>query len=57
MVKKSRRRRKKSLSTHASWRGALSFGLVTFPVETVNAIAPRQGDIHFHQIHAKCHNL
>jgi DNA end-binding protein Ku len=40
----------------ASWSGALSFGLVTFPVEAFNAIDREGSDIHFHQVHAKCHN-
>lgn len=39
----------------ASWKGNLSFGLVTFPVQAFNAINREQSDIHFHQLHAECH--
>ena len=39
----------------ASWKGNLSFGLVTFPVQAFNAINRAQSDIHFHQLHAECH--
>jgi DNA end-binding protein Ku len=39
----------------ASWNGNLSFGLVTFPVQALNAASREQGDIHFHQLHAGCH--
>lgn len=38
------------------WRGLLSFGLVSFPVEAVNAVNREASDIHFHQLHAQCHN-
>ncbi|MBX9655869.1 Ku protein [bacterium] len=39
----------------ASWRGDLRFGLVRFSVEAINAYSRSTGDIHFHQLHAKCH--
>jgi DNA end-binding protein Ku len=39
----------------ASWKGNLTFGLVTFPVQAFNAVNREQGDIHFHQLHAGCH--
>jgi len=39
----------------ASWKGNLSFGLVSFPVQAFNAHSPEHGDIHFHQLHATCH--
>ncbi len=39
----------------ASWKGNLSFGLVTFPVQAFNAINREGSDIHFHQLHAGCH--
>ena len=39
----------------ASWKGNLSFGLVSFPVQAVNALNRQQSDIHFHQLHATCH--
>src|SRR4029450_1088970 len=40
----------------ASWRGQLTFGLVSFPVQAINALNREQSDIHFHQLHATCHN-
>src|SRR5688572_12481894 len=39
----------------ASWKGNLSFGLVSFPVQAFNAINREGSDIHFHQLHAQCH--
>jgi DNA end-binding protein Ku len=39
----------------ASWKGNLTFGLVSFPVQAFNARNPEQSDIHFHQLHAACH--
>jgi DNA end-binding protein Ku len=39
----------------SSWKGQLTFGLVSFTVEAFNALNRDEGDIHFHQIHAKCH--
>jgi len=39
-----------------SWKGQLSLGLVTFTVEAFNALNRGQSDIHFHQLHAKCHS-
>lgn len=54
---KTSRKRTRSTSTHrASWRGQLTFGLVSFPVEAVNAVDRAKSDIHFHQLHAKCHS-
>lgn len=52
--------KKQTTRTHvarprASWRGPLKFGLVSLPVQAVNAIAREAGDLHFHQLHAKCH--
>src|SRR5262249_42905394 len=50
-------KREQTTAKHrASWRGFLSFGLVSFPVEAYNALDKEHGDIHFHQIHAECHN-
>lgn len=40
----------------ASWKGQLSLGLVSFTVEAFNALNRGQSDIHFHQLHAKCHS-
>jgi DNA end-binding protein Ku len=48
-------KKKKSPKHRASWRGHLSFGLVSFPVQAVNALNRQQSDIHFHQLHAECH--
>ncbi len=56
MAKKSRQPRGRSVGSHAGWRGTLAFGLVTFPVEAFNAFDREKSDIHFHQIHAKCHS-
>jgi DNA end-binding protein Ku len=39
----------------ASWRGPLTFGLVSIPVQAVNARDPKHSDIHFHQLHAADH--
>jgi DNA end-binding protein Ku len=39
----------------ASWKGNLSFGLVSFPVQAFNARNPERSDIHFHQLHTACH--
>jgi DNA end-binding protein Ku len=48
-------RKKGTPKARASWRGHLSFGLVSFPVQAVNALNRQQSDIHFHQLHAGCH--
>lgn len=40
----------------ASWRGALSFGLVSFPVQAFNAHLPAEDHVAFHQLHEKCHS-
>src|SRR5436190_13492565 len=56
MAKKSRKQTKRISGPRASWRGSLTFGLVTFPVEAFNAFDPRGSDYHFHQIHAECHS-
>jgi DNA end-binding protein Ku len=42
-------------NVRASWKGNLTFGLVSFTVEAFNALDRSQSDIHFHQIHAECH--
>jgi DNA end-binding protein Ku len=43
-------------SARASWKGRLTFGLVSFDVEAFNAIDRQGSDIRFHQLHAKCHS-
>lgn len=40
----------------SSWKGVLQFGLVRFGVEAINAHSRSGGEIHFHQLHAKCHS-
>lgn len=39
----------------AGWRGNITFGLVTFPVEAFNAVSRKQGEITFHLLHKDCH--
>lgn len=39
----------------ASWSGQLRFGLVSMPVQAFNVHLPERGEIHFHQLHAGCH--
>lgn len=46
----------KSRSQRASWKGNVSFGLVSFAVEAFNALDRSGSDIHFHQLHAECHS-
>lgn len=46
----------KSKTHRASWKGNISFGLVSFAVEAFNALDRQGSDIHFHQLHAKCHS-
>src|SRR5688572_8323878 len=55
MVAKKKPKAKGPAKLRASWRGQFSFGLVSFPVQAVNALNRQQSDIHFHQLHAKCH--
>lgn len=50
-----RQGKSKATGQRASWKGQLSFGLVSFPVEAFNALNRQDSDIHFHQLHAKCH--
>lgn len=55
-TRKSKRASKSKRSKHrASWKGNLTFGLVSFPVQAFNAFNREQSDIHFHQLHASCH--
>jgi DNA end-binding protein Ku len=53
-TRKSKRAPKRS-KHRASWKGNLTFGLVSFPVQAFNAFNREQSDIHFHQLHASCH--
>jgi DNA end-binding protein Ku len=56
------KRKKKTLSgtsgtgERSGWKGNFSFGLVTFAVEAFNALDRSQSDIHFNQLHEKCHS-
>src|SRR6185503_14317799 len=46
---------KRTAKHRASWKGNLTFGLVSFPVQAFNARNAEQSDVHFHQLHAECH--
>jgi DNA end-binding protein Ku len=54
------RKRKKAAKPkprhRASWRGMMQFGLVTIPVQAINARRSADGDVHFHQLHDECHS-
>jgi DNA end-binding protein Ku len=53
---KSKPNSSKARAKHrASWKGQFTFGLVSFPVQAINAADRQQSDIHFHQLHATCH--
>jgi DNA end-binding protein Ku len=54
-AKKAKSGKKRRSGRRASWRGNLSFGLVSFPVLAFNARSREGSDIHFHQLHAGCH--
>lgn len=49
------KRRKSRARARFSWKGQLRFGLVNVGVQAINARSTASGDIHFHQLHAKCH--
>lgn len=53
---KTRKKRTASSKWRASWKGDVHFGLVRFGVEAINAHSRSGSDIHFHQLHAKCHS-
>src|SRR5215207_4057597 len=55
MAKRKQTKARAAPKHRASWRGLMSFGLVSFPVEAFNALDRQHGDIHFHQVHAECH--
>lgn len=46
----------KPAGERSSWKGQLNFGLVSFAVEAFNALNRQKSDVHFHQLHAKCHS-
>jgi DNA end-binding protein Ku len=55
MPKRSTKKAKPAARRRASWKGSLSFGLVSFEVEAFNALNREESDIRFNQLHAKCH--
>jgi DNA end-binding protein Ku len=55
VAKRRSTQKRKAGSIRASWKGNLSFGLVNFPVQAINALNREHSDIHFHQLHATCH--
>jgi DNA end-binding protein Ku len=42
------------MAARPTWKGFLKLSLVSVPVRAYSAAAAGHGDIHFHQIHAKC---
>lgn len=56
MAKRKKPSAKKAARPRAYWKGNLTFGLVSFPVQTVNALDREQSDIRFNQLHAQCHH-
>jgi DNA end-binding protein Ku len=61
MARKSAKRSPASPRTRAargsrpSWRGQMTFGLVSVAVEAWNALDKSRGDVHFHMLHRTCH--
>lgn len=53
-AKKRSTKKSTSKGPRPSWQGHLTFGLVSFEVEAINALDRKQSDIHFHQLHATC---
>jgi DNA end-binding protein Ku len=49
------KKRRRAGTPRASWRGQMTFGLVSFPVEAWNAHDKARSDIHFHMLHKTCH--
>lgn len=48
--------KKKPSGPRASWRGTVQLGLVTFEVNAINAHAPQEDRVTFHQLHKECHS-
>ncbi|MBL9123482.1 MAG: hypothetical protein JNG90_07600, partial [Planctomycetaceae bacterium] len=46
----------RAVGGRGSWKGEFRFNLVSFPVVAVNAQVPGAAEVHFHQLHAKCHS-
>jgi DNA end-binding protein Ku len=55
MARRKKSKARPAVKHRSSWRGLMSFGLVSFPVEAFNALDRQHSDIHFHQVHAECH--
>lgn len=52
---KKKGKAKRPAKHRASWKGNLTFGMVSIPVQAINALNREESDIHFHQLHAGCH--
>jgi DNA end-binding protein Ku len=44
------------MALRSSWKGYLKLSLVSVPVRAFSAISPEEGEIHFNQLHEKCHS-
>jgi DNA end-binding protein Ku len=44
------------MAARSSWKGYLRLSLVSVPVQAFNAAESGGGELHFHQLHAACHN-
>ncbi len=44
------------MAARSSWKGYLRLSLVSVPVQAFNAAESGGGELHFHQLHASCHN-
>src|SRR5215471_18044150 len=43
------------MALRSIWKGTLRFSLVSIPVQAYTAAEPSDGEIHFNQLHDKCH--
>ncbi len=50
------REKQRGSEPRASWKGRMVLDLVSVPVLAYNVAARREGEIHFHQLHAPCHS-
>lgn len=44
------------MALRSSWKGFLKLSLVSVPVKAFSAVSAHEGEIHFHQLHEKCHS-
>ncbi len=44
------------MALRSLWKGTLRFSLVSVPVEAFTAVEKGEGEIHFNQLHDKCHS-